>query len=440
MGKTKKGAASFYIVAFSTLILLIIAASFTALVIAQITRTSNDDLAQSAYDSAMAGVEDAKLAFYNYRNCLANGAEAEEPSAESESLNCGNVVWLVEEYKGCDATSYILGRKKYGEEPGEILIQESETTGNNMQQAYTCVKLMTETKDYAGSLSSSNPMKVIRLKFGNGVNPADIKSIVVKWGKVENNKPNYYNFGSGEDFKVEFPSYEVGGGSLSTPADPPVIAVALLQTGNDGFNMDSFSIVEEGRTNRGMAFLVPTDEAEAASTDGDNYKGIYNGEMNVVPASTIVKSNDRNRQNLPNLAYCTDDGGNNSEDDNFMCVVKIELPDARGGGLRDDDAFLVAISLPYGRPETDYSLEFYCAENKQCAAPEDIVVEDEDYNMVGSEEVLSNGKPDGLESYGDSTCWEMIVDGEEPRRMTMGGIKAESIVQDTTFRYVGPTC
>ena len=60
--KNKKGAASFYIVAFSTLIMVIIAASFAAIIISEVTRTSNDDLAQSAYDSALAGVEDAKLA------------------------------------------------------------------------------------------------------------------------------------------------------------------------------------------------------------------------------------------------------------------------------------------------------------------------------------------------------------------------------------------
>ena len=52
--KFKKGAASFYIVAFSTLILLIVATSFAAVIISEITRTSNDDLSQSAYDSSMA--------------------------------------------------------------------------------------------------------------------------------------------------------------------------------------------------------------------------------------------------------------------------------------------------------------------------------------------------------------------------------------------------
>ena len=46
--KFKSGAASFYVVAFSTLILTIIAASFATAIVAEITRTANDDLSQSA--------------------------------------------------------------------------------------------------------------------------------------------------------------------------------------------------------------------------------------------------------------------------------------------------------------------------------------------------------------------------------------------------------
>ena len=49
--KFKKGAASFYIVAFSTLILMILATSFAAVIISSLDRTANDDLSQSAYDS-----------------------------------------------------------------------------------------------------------------------------------------------------------------------------------------------------------------------------------------------------------------------------------------------------------------------------------------------------------------------------------------------------
>ena len=73
MKRFKQGAASFYMVAITTLVLVIIATSFAAVIIAEIARTSNDDLAQSAYDAAMAGVEDARLAYYNYSNCIEKG-------------------------------------------------------------------------------------------------------------------------------------------------------------------------------------------------------------------------------------------------------------------------------------------------------------------------------------------------------------------------------
>ena len=142
MKKTKQGAASFYVVAFSTLILLIIVASFTALVIAQITRSSNDDLAQSAYDSALAGVEDAKLAYYNYENCVAQGVTPTEWDGEGE-ITCGEIIWLVDNRDyDCDIVAKILGREikeDYGVSVDEK--SRSNTDNNNMQQFYTCTKL-----------------------------------------------------------------------------------------------------------------------------------------------------------------------------------------------------------------------------------------------------------------------------------------------------------
>ena len=106
--KFKKGAASFYIVAFATLILMIIAVSFASIIISEMNRTSKDDLAQSAYDSALAGVEDAKLAFSNYKKCIANGATAKEPVSDAP-LDCSAIVWYME-HPDCGMVGKILGR------------------------------------------------------------------------------------------------------------------------------------------------------------------------------------------------------------------------------------------------------------------------------------------------------------------------------------------
>ena len=78
----REGAASFYVVAFATLVFVIIAVSFAAVVVAEMVRTSNADLSQSAYDSALAGIEDAKLAFYNYQMCKEQGNFAIEPTGD----------------------------------------------------------------------------------------------------------------------------------------------------------------------------------------------------------------------------------------------------------------------------------------------------------------------------------------------------------------------
>ena len=163
--KFKKGAASFYMVAFSTLILIIIAASFAAIVISQLTRASNDDLSQSAYDSALAGIEDAKIAFYNYQNCLRDG------SLE----NCKNIIKYMEnpEFQDCDMVARMIGRIAPNEEGHEIIIEESKVASNNMQQAYTCVKITTSLKD--GITTKLSPV--------GATNPLQIAMALIAWFK-----------------------------------------------------------------------------------------------------------------------------------------------------------------------------------------------------------------------------------------------------------------
>ena len=153
--KFREGAASFYIVAFSTLILLVVATSFAAIIISEITRTSNDDLSQSAYDSAMAGIEDAKLAYYNYQNCKVSPSNAK----------CNEIIKYVEHpEKGdeCNMVGNILGRSTEIQE-----YTETNTISNNMQQEYTCVMLQTKTKGIESTLNSVNSMRVYELNFAD---------------------------------------------------------------------------------------------------------------------------------------------------------------------------------------------------------------------------------------------------------------------------------
>ena len=384
--KTRKGATSFYVVAFSTLILVIIAASFTAVVLSEMARTANDDLSQSAYDSALAGIEDAKLAFYNYQKCLGQGA-AETVPINDGRVECGEIIYWVN-HSDCDMVAKILGR--VGEnENREVIIEESTSGGNgqnNLQQAYTCVEINTKLSDYRSSLTESDTTRVVRIRLGldengNQIHAKDIEKVKVSWFAEEDRRSvgqfeaRYSHVKNGG---VVFPSLKNSDTDLAVP---PMISVGLVQTANT-FSFDQFDSTSGG-TNRGTLFLVPTGELDGSDVLGvktkdqaynsdtfGNYISAYTAGVNkenTVSKDLVVKSNDRKVKNLPISVYCDTD---NSE---FACSTMIELPDPVGG-TRSDDTFMFVVSLPYGKPSASFSLELYCKASVACG--QEVVVGD----------------------------------------------------------------
>lgn len=367
--KTKKGAASFYMVAFSTLVLIIIATSFAAVIISEVTRTANDDLSKSAYDSAMAGVEDAKLVVHSYQKCIEENnnegpcetirKEIENTSSDSESNG--------EEGK-CDQVGRLLGRFDEKDENGvliqeskkEVLIQESKI-GNNMSQAYTCVKISLPG-DYSGALSSGEQFKVIKAKFKNAEIANKVKSVIINWSSGNSDSDlNYDNFTGG---KVTF-SKDV--------SMPPTIAVSMIQTGGESFNLDSFTRTIERTTNRGTLFLVPTKE-EKLGGQPDTYISAYdeNEGANHIEEDGFLKSNDKTAKNLPYAVYC----GNAS--DGYACSTTIDIPRPIGG-TRNPDTFYFVVTQPYaGDTYTDFNVLFSCGE-EACNEGKDVPEAEKNY-------------------------------------------------------------
>ncbi|MBR3236732.1 hypothetical protein IKF92_03595 [Candidatus Saccharibacteria bacterium] len=350
MKKRLKGAASFYIVAFSTLILVIIVLSFAGVVVSELTRTSNSDLSQSAYDSAMAGVEDAKLALYNYRNCLERDKTGKEVKPNNDlEVSCNEIFYYMNlnnyssEEESCKMVGKILNRND------DIVSIEESNVGNNMAQFYTCVKLDDTLGDYLGELSPSNMTKVVKPNF-DVINASGVKKIRLKWysdkNMGDNDQLNYTNFnGTSVVYKG------LNSGKLSTP---PTVFVAMMQTG-PSFNMSDFDTTSGAQTDRGMVYLTPVNNKSAAKTNKDNnYKGAYSEEKstNYIDKNGFLKSNDKTSVNLPYAVFC-DSGGD------YACSVTIELPDPKNGA-RNNETFRIIVGLPYGAPDTDFSLEFLC--------------------------------------------------------------------------------
>ena len=371
--KSKEGAASFYVVAFSTLILLIIAASFTALVIAQITRNSNNDLSRSAYDSAMAGVEDAKLAFYNYQNCIAQGYEAVVPNGD-DNMSCGEIIWLMENgtkedpnnpSANCDVVAKILGRTV---RDNGVQIEEGNNT-NNMQQSYTCVNVVSSLGDYRASLSAANALKVIQVRFDDGVDASAVKRMKISWGtdigQKDKSPTEYYSNGS-----VSFPE---SNSEENTP-NPPALGVALVQASSE-YKMSDFTETNGDRTNRGHIYLVPIGGNESVGKEG-NYRKTESDYKNVINKNGFLDSNRHTATNLPYGVRCH---ATTTSDDRFACQAMLDLPEpiSEEGKGRANGNFIVAVSLLHGKA-TDFSLEFFCDGGEDvCGKSESVLGEDE---------------------------------------------------------------
>lgn len=376
--KVKKGAASFYIVAFSTLILVIIAVSFTIVILSEMARTENDDLSQSAYDSALAGVEDAKLAYYNYQKCIGQN-KPEKLVVNDGIVECGEIIYWINhpDEAGCDMVGRILGRIKESD-AHEVVIEElSSGSGakNNMQQAYTCTQINTRLSDYRSTLTEADTTRVVRVRLGtdkngNKIKASDINKVKISWFAEEDRRstskfePSFTNV---KNKKVAFPSLKK---SDTEMAIPPVISVGLVQTATT-FSLKDFESTNGG-TDRATLFLVPNGntnyldprtKATVYGSDSDaagNYISAYDStRVNNISADLLIKSNDKTTKNLPIAVYC------DTANAEFACSTTMVLPNPVGGS-RSDETFMFVVSLPYGQPNTSFALEFYCRDDLPC--------------------------------------------------------------------------
>jgi len=147
---SQSGGVSIFIVIFSSIIITIITVGFTQFVIRNQQQSIQNDLSDRAYDSALAGVEDAKRVLVAYTNaCSANLPQCSQLKTVIDSQTCDTI-----------AKAGIAG---------STVDTNTETTigTTDDNQAYTCVKILMQTNDYQGSLAA-NESSVVHIK---GVSP-----------------------------------------------------------------------------------------------------------------------------------------------------------------------------------------------------------------------------------------------------------------------------
>lgn len=345
---TKKGAASLYVVIFTTLLLGVITLSFIRIVLSETTQTSNTDLSQSAYDSALAGVEDAKVALLRYHDCL---------SGRSASSNCDKIISAMQtgiETQSCDVVRDTLGRAANDAEgKSEVLIQESSTkkdSGSNnstsLLQAYTCIKIAEELEDYRSTLSNNFRTRIIplRTKYIDKV-----KYITIEWYSDTNNvkqtnitKPKDLNFMTNTDKRFDFYAKD----NTKPPYSPPVVSAEFIQASSSFTPNEDFNVPNGSNTNRAEAILYPV---ESGGIDSNRIKATTfakTGNKMIDDSGTGSKSN--------RLFKITCDGFDNGKE--FACKTRIDLPRPINDTGRSDNATFLRLTLPYGDLNTDFAV------------------------------------------------------------------------------------
>lgn len=174
----KKGGVSIFIVIIVGVLVSIMSASFLRLMFRDQEQASKLDLSQSAYDSAQAGVEDAKRFLRIFRSaCGPSGTGI----FEGVTHNCNAMRDAIQ-----SDSCYVLATAGIGNANSETIIQTNSSSGGassrdaDLNQAYTCVKLKMNTADFLGRTNDGTP-SVINLKGATAFN-----RVRIRWHSREN--------------------------------------------------------------------------------------------------------------------------------------------------------------------------------------------------------------------------------------------------------------
>lgn len=377
--KTKKGAASIYIVIFTTTLLGIIALSFVRIMLAESLRTTNYSLSQSAYNSALAGIEDAKIILLRNQSCVNKGSfiSAGGMSGCSGYTNLfGSSKAAAKTAKDCSIVGKLLHPSADNSTETKIQTQDGVDTGT-VDQAYTCVKIAAYTEDFLAVLKDDNPTKIIPLRTEDQSEHDAINRVQIQWfdddnyQEVSNNsgilKDTFTGFnksGSNNDLigklSTNVGSYTAGDDKLANkfttkPLVPPALQVTMIQSAksytiSDFYTTDTAKDGGAYRTNRGTLLLRPTTKDSGLGVTASNHS-------NILGINALAYSANKS-YNTPIDVKCNPNAGWS-----YACSADIFIPKPKRGGSRNMTSSFLVVNLPYNTPTTDIAVKMYHCED-----------------------------------------------------------------------------
>ncbi|NCU33742.1 hypothetical protein EOM27_00175 [Candidatus Saccharibacteria bacterium] len=303
------GGVSILVVATTFLMVAIIVTSFIRLANRDSQMAASQDLSQSAYDSAQAGIEDAKRALLQWQ-----GACTESP----QSNDCAKFKTAL--HQGLDSQSCKLLSEIFDigdRNADETLIQSSEGD-KEFDQAYTCVKINTETSDYLGE-SPAGFSKLIPLK-----STANFDKIRVSWFSEK-------DAGSSDMSLDDYPNKMLNAfpENSNWPQNRPSVSRAQFINGDDS----------------GVVFLYPS--ANAA----------VNSEFNGISPVVLQASHQIFDSSVLSPVRCAK-SISESGYSGYACSVMILL----GRNIAPDSGSILNLSFQYGQT-TNYKVEMISPDN-----------------------------------------------------------------------------
>lgn len=176
------GAVSLFVVIFTALLFVAVTVGFTVLMLSDQQQATDNDLAQSALDSANAGTEDAKRVLAQYADCV---------ERNNNAGTCYSIRRAVEE-GNCNTVNAALGSRDSTDER-QIQQTESDTEASEaLQQAYTCVKITPNTNTYVGQTRGEDSIRLIPLKTdGDAFDTVQINWLKREDMELDDRSPNF---------------------------------------------------------------------------------------------------------------------------------------------------------------------------------------------------------------------------------------------------------